>query len=211
MQLVRTSTARRLFVGVVVFNMGLVCLLVATWSVRSDNNNNKNNHNNATETCEEFSTYLHRRQVPLLCMFTTFKPNTAKIPVNIHVLLSKARFSLYPSWRPELTARVDGWPVSITHHHGPCWRVRVSTSRVDAPSTRPINSACGNARSSITRQHGPCNWRARVSASRVDGPCRLPVNSASGIPRPSTRPVETGLNVTCRCVTRKVFYRTELL
>ena len=40
----------------------------------------------------------------------------------------------YPSWRPELTARVDGWPVSITRQHGPCWRARVSTSRVDGPS-----------------------------------------------------------------------------
>ena len=37
----------------------------------------------------------------------------------------------YPSWRPELTARVDGWPVSITRQHGPCWRARVSTSRVE--------------------------------------------------------------------------------
>ena len=35
----------------------------------------------------------------------------------------------YPSWRPELTARVDGWPVSITRQHGPCWRACVSTSR----------------------------------------------------------------------------------
>ena len=25
----------------------------------------------------------------------------------------------YPSWRPELTARVDGWPVSITRRLGP--------------------------------------------------------------------------------------------
>ena len=33
----------------------------------------------------------------------------------------------YPSWRPELTARVDGWPVSITRQRGPCWRARVST------------------------------------------------------------------------------------
>jgi len=30
----------------------------------------------------------------------------------------------YPSWRPELTARVDGWPVSITRQHGWCWRAR---------------------------------------------------------------------------------------
>ena len=60
----------------------------------------------------------------------------------------------YPSWRPALTARVDGWPVSITHQHGPCWRACVSTSRVDRPSTRlvetghpstrAINSGSGN-------------------------------------------------------------------
>ena len=42
----------------------------------------------------------------------------------------------YPSWRPELTARVDGWPVSITRQHGPCWRARVSTSQVDGPCWR---------------------------------------------------------------------------
>ena len=45
----------------------------------------------------------------------------------------------YPSWRLELTARVDGWPVSITRQHGPCWRARVSTSRV-GPSTPTVNS-----------------------------------------------------------------------
>ena len=45
----------------------------------------------------------------------------------------------YPSWRPELTARVDGWPVSITRQHGPCWRGRVSTSR-DGPSTRVVET-----------------------------------------------------------------------
>jgi len=48
----------------------------------------------------------------------------------------------YPSWPPELMARVDGWPVSITRQHGPCWRARVSTSRVDGPCW-------------ITRQLGP--------------------------------------------------------
>ena len=56
---------------------------------------------------------------------------------------SKARFPLYPSWRPELTARIDGWPVSITRQHGPCWWSRVSTSRVDGqlgPLTRAVNS-----------------------------------------------------------------------
>jgi len=43
---------------------------------------------------------------------------------------TKARFPL-----PELMARVDGRPVSITRQHGPCWLARVSTSRVDGPSS----------------------------------------------------------------------------
>ena len=50
-----------------------------------------------------------------------------------------ARFPL-----PELTARVDGWPVSITRQRGPCWRARVSNSRVDGPSTRPVLTGNGN-------------------------------------------------------------------
>ena len=64
------------------------------------------------------------------------------LPLRSH---AKARFPL-----PELTARVDGWPVSITGQHGPCWRACVSTSRVDGPcwrvmetghpSTRAVNS-----------------------------------------------------------------------
>ena len=63
----------------------------------------------------------------------------------------------YPSWRPELTARVDGWPVSITRQHGPCWRARVSTILVNRPCkfrkpvtrqlwplTRAVNSGSAN-------------------------------------------------------------------
>jgi len=45
------------------------------------------------------------------------------------LIVTKARFPL-----AELTARVDGWPVSNTHQHGPCWWARVSTSRVDSAS-----------------------------------------------------------------------------
>ena len=50
----------------------------------------------------------------------------------------------YPNWRPELTARVGGWPVSITRQYGPCWRARVSTSRVDGPSTRHFKKELQN-------------------------------------------------------------------
>ena len=45
---------------------------------------------------------------------------------------------------PVSTTRVDGWPVSITHQHGPCLRARVSTSRVDGPCWWPVNSGSGN-------------------------------------------------------------------
>ena len=48
---------------------------------------------------------------------------------------TKARFPL-----PELTARVDGWLVSITRQHGPCWRV----TETSHPSTRAVNSGSGN-------------------------------------------------------------------
>ena len=69
----------------------------------------------------------------------------------------------YPSWRPELTARVDGWPVSITRQHGPCWRARVSTSRVEIKLYRYLKNSCQHSpwtRLVETRagQHGPC-WR----------------------------------------------------
>jgi len=41
---------------------------------------------------------------------------------------------------PVSTTRVDGWPVSITRQLGPCWRARVSTSQVDGPSTRLVET-----------------------------------------------------------------------
>jgi len=56
----------------------------------------------------------------------------------------------YPSWRPELTARVDGWSVSITRQHNMYWRARVSISRVDGPLTRTVNSGSGNRASLAT-------------------------------------------------------------
>jgi len=76
----------------------------------------------------------------------------------------------YPSWRPELTARVDGWLVSITCQHGPCWRARVSTSRVDGPcwrvmetshrSTRAVNSGrqLGQWKPGFRAGGGNCQW-----------------------------------------------------
>ena len=49
---------------------------------------------------------------------------------------SKARFPL-----PELTARVNGLPVSITGQHGPCWRVmETAVTRKLGPSTRVVET-----------------------------------------------------------------------
>jgi len=44
----------------------------------------------------------------------------------------------YSSWRPELTARVDGWPVSVTRQHGRAFPLAELTGRVDGPSTRVV-------------------------------------------------------------------------
>ena len=85
---------------------------------------------------------------PFSCLRRTWwigvKHNVSRVRVSNIIplavqLKTKARFPL-----PELTAQVDGWPVSITHQHGPCWRAHFSTRRVDGPSTRPFNSASGN-------------------------------------------------------------------
>ena len=73
---------------------------------------------------------------------------SARWSLALTVLLMKAEYNEllfkpgfhYPSCQPELTARVDGWPVSITRQRGPCWWARVSTSRVDGPWTRVVET-----------------------------------------------------------------------
>jgi len=47
---------------------------------------------------------------------TTARPRSLGCARVSHSLLAKARFPL-----PQLTTRVDGWPVYITRQHGPCW------------------------------------------------------------------------------------------
>ena len=50
----------------------------------------------------------------------------------------------YPSWRPELTARVDGWPVSITRQHGRAFPLAElkgpCVTRQLGPSTRVVET-----------------------------------------------------------------------
>jgi len=69
--------------------------------------------------------------VPHCFLINTFlHHSTYRVILRIEVRTVKPSFH-YPIWRPELMAQVDGWPVSITRQHGPCWRVRISTSWVD--------------------------------------------------------------------------------
>jgi len=55
-----------------------------------------------------------------ICVFMQLSTFTITIKPGFH----------YPSWRPELTARVDGWPVSITRQHRPCSGNRALLSRL---------------------------------------------------------------------------------
>ena len=88
-------------------------------------------HNNSAEFCLCWIKITNKQTNP----FYGFYTRTAQV---IHWLNQPVKPGFhYPSWRPELTARVDGW--------------RVSTSRVDGgPSTRLVETRA--------RQHGPCWW-----------------------------------------------------
>jgi len=71
------------------------------------------------------------------------KVNVGLVEINGSLLLGlwlKPGFH-YPSWRPKLTARLDGWPVSITRQHGRTFPLAELTGRV---STRAVNSGNGN-------------------------------------------------------------------
>ena len=65
----------------------------------------------------------------------------------------------YPSWRPELMARVDGWPVSITRQHG--------------------NSGSGNR--ALDQRVWLCSFRYRVQKQHVKiNKWNLPSAAGSG-------------------------------
>ena len=82
---------------------------------------------------------------------TTWETNTglqsATMTASCHRrsgrITGRPHIVFYSLLSPVSTTRVYGWPVSITRKHGPCWRARVSTSRVD-PSTRPVLTGNGN-------------------------------------------------------------------
>ena len=64
----------------------------------------------------------------------------------VPVLLQLKPVFHYPSWRPELSARVDGWPVPLPVNTGRVDGRPVSTSRVDGPSTRLVETGCPSTR-----------------------------------------------------------------
>ena len=113
--LVFTPNISRLFQDVQVCSTGYVFVTARFQSLHSSSNKTKAKVRYNCCNCKH-------QTAPLLSMWYT-------------CMQSKARFPLL-----ELTARADGWPVSITPQHGPCWRVRISTSRVDGPSTRVVET-----------------------------------------------------------------------
>jgi len=71
-------------------------------------------------TCS--SDLLDRRQAAIASTkWATLVSRTCAVGLDEPNVRLKPGFH-YPSWRPELTARVDGWPVSITRQHEPSWR-----------------------------------------------------------------------------------------
>ena len=73
----------------------------------------------------------------LSLLFSSFYNIFLALTFCVLMCCTKARFPL-----PELTARVDGWPVSITRQHGPCWLVMETklVTRQLGPSTRVVET-----------------------------------------------------------------------
>jgi len=110
---------------------------------------------------------------------------------------------------PELTARVDGWPVSITRQH-PCWRARVSTSRVEGQSTRLVETGLStwavdvNKKNEWTTQsinQWINGWRDHVIVSQWLLSCYVPsIKPHCPLRRLPLPPLSLSLSV---CVTSK--------
>jgi len=75
MQLASKSTSRKLFVGILSFNIPVI-VYVWTWTLQAHEGGE------TPGECLDLNTRLQELKFPLLCMFTTFKPSIAKIPVS---------------------------------------------------------------------------------------------------------------------------------
>jgi len=111
-------------------------------------------HCTATITKHLMSTSFLR--IRFWCTLSKVRLTPARPQILVLRPGTKARFPLL-----ELTARVDGWPVSITRQHGPCWRARISTSGVDGPSTRFTWLTKVHLKVAI-KMVCPCVWRYAV-------------------------------------------------
>jgi len=117
----------------IVADTGDTDCFVACDSVIINNNNNNNTNNNFWQClwCCYMTPVISRiHPVHLMNVLTKWlpilRPNQWTWTVIIHDIMNKAQFPL-----PELMARVDGWPVSITRQHG-------------RPSTWPVLMGSGN-------------------------------------------------------------------
>jgi len=75
------SRARRLFFGILSFNVCIVICLLASVKFVKKLTVRTNNETLTSESVNFSTTSLPQPHSPLLCIFTTFKPTTAKIPV----------------------------------------------------------------------------------------------------------------------------------
>jgi len=81
---IQTST-RTLLVRILLITHLLSCLIISvvyiwTWTVTEQT------VAESSSRCVDFNKHLHQRKLPLLCIFTTFKPRDEKIPVSTKYL-----------------------------------------------------------------------------------------------------------------------------
>jgi len=77
MKLASKSTARKLFAGILLFNVSVIIVHVWTWTLQTREGSK------TPGECLDLNTRLQQLEFPLLCMFTTVKPSIAKIPVSL--------------------------------------------------------------------------------------------------------------------------------
>ena len=77
MRLASESTARKLFLGILLLNIPIIVVFVTMWTLQAFEGDKLSGE------CLDFKTRVQQLEFPLLCMFTTFKPSVAKIPVSL--------------------------------------------------------------------------------------------------------------------------------
>ena len=84
MRLAIRSTAKKLFVAMLLFNIPIVTVYLTTmWTMQTYDSDK------TPAECLDLSLRLQKLEYPLLCMFTTFKPRVEKIPVSLRCTLGR--------------------------------------------------------------------------------------------------------------------------